>query len=168
MDVTGTLIAYYFYCHRRMWLHANGIRFEDTSEDVEMGVLIEETTYNHRPHKYEQISFGPIKIDFYDAKNKIIHETKKSSKFHETHIWQLKYYIYMLEQSGVSNVTGILEYPEERATEKVELNEEDRKRLREVIDLINKLLSLDDCPPRINSLKCKNCSYFDFCWSGEE
>lgn len=168
MDVTGTLIAYYFYCHRRMWLHANGIRFEDTSEDVEMGVLVEETSYNHRSSKYEQISIGPIKIDFYDAKNKKIHETKKSSKFHETHIWQLKYYIYILELSGVSNVKGILEYPEVRKTEKVDLNEDDRKRLEEIIDSINELLSLDVCPPRINSTKCKNCSYFDFCWSGEE
>jgi CRISPR-associated exonuclease Cas4 len=151
-----------------MWLHANGIRFEDTSEDVEMGVLVEETSYNHRSSKYEQISFGPIKIDFYDAKNKVIHETKKSSKFHETHIWQLKYYIYILELSGVSNVKGILEYPEVRKTEKVDLNEDDRKRLEEIIDSINELLSLDVCPSRINSPKCKNCSYFDFCWSGEE
>lgn len=168
MDVTGTLIAYYLYCHRRMWLHANCIRFEDTSEDVEMGVLVEETSYNHRSSKYEQISFGPIKIDFYDAKNRVIHEIKKSSKFHETHVWQLKYYILILERNGVENVSGILEYPQERKTEEVELNEDDRERLREIIDSVNKLLSLDTCPPRIKSPKCRNCSYNDFCWSGEE
>jgi CRISPR-associated exonuclease Cas4 len=168
MDITGTLIAYYFYCHRRMWLHTNGIRFEDTSEDVEMGVLIEETSYNHRTSKYEQISLGSIKIDFYDAKNRIIHETKKSSKFHETHIWQLKYYILMLEEVGVNNVSGILEYPQERKTEKVELSENDKNKLNEIVETITNLLISDDCPPRIISPKCKNCSYFDFCWSGEE
>ena len=64
--VTGTLIAYFFYCKRRMWLHANDIRFEDYSEDVAMGKLIEETTYLQRNINYEQIEFDGIK------KNKIV------------------------------------------------------------------------------------------------
>lgn len=167
MDVTGTLISYYFYCIRRMWLHANEIRFEDNSEDVAMGVVIEESTYLQRSNKFKQIEFGPIKIDFYDAKNKIIHEVKKSSKFHETHIWQLRYYIHALEQAGIEGVTGILEYPKEHKTEEVFLSEPDRKYIEELLDKIEKQIHQEQCPPLLNEPKCKNCSYFDFCYSGE-
>lgn len=62
--VTGTLISYYFYCKRRMWLHANDIRFEDTSDDVAMGRLIEDSTYLQRDSNYEQVELDGIKIDF--------------------------------------------------------------------------------------------------------
>ncbi|MFW6275447.1 MAG: CRISPR-associated protein Cas4, partial [bacterium] len=133
MQITGTLISYYFYCHRRMWLHANDIKMEDNSEDVAMGVLIEEQSYQHRSSKFEQIQIGPVKIDFYDKKNRVIHEVKKSSKFHETHIWQMKYYIYLFEQAGIEGVTGILEYPKERKTEEVLLSEPDREFLKELL-----------------------------------
>ena len=168
MQVTGTLINYYFFCHRQLWLHANDIRMEDTSEFVEMGNLIQETTYNQRASKYEQIELGPIKIDFYDAKNKIIHEVKKSSKFHETHTWQLKYYIYILEQSDIEGVTGILEYPKERKTEEVYLSLPDKDRIVELEKEITSLMHQEHCPPVINIPRCKNCSYYDFCYSGEQ
>lgn len=167
MQVTGTLISYYFYCHRRLWLHANGVQFEDNSEDVAMGVLIEETSYQQRSSKYQQVQIGPIKIDFYNGKNKVIHEVKKSSKFHETHIWQVRYYIYILEQAGVEGVTGILEYPKERKTEEVLLSEPDREYIKELIEKIDQLIHSENCPLAINKPKCKNCSYFDFCYANE-
>jgi len=167
MRITGTYISYYFYCFRRLWLHANGIQFEDSSEDVAMGVIIEESTYLRRSERYKQIELGPIKIDFYDAKNKVIHEVKKSNKFHETHIWQLRYYIYILEQAGIEGVTGILEYPKERKTEEVFLSEPDRVYITELIKKIDDIIHQEKCPPLLNKPKCKNCSYFDFCYSNE-
>jgi CRISPR-associated exonuclease Cas4 len=167
MQVTGTLISYYFYCKRRLWLHANGIQFEDTSEDVALGVVIEDSTYLQRSEKFKQIKLGPIKIDFYDSKNKVIHEVKKSPKFHETHIWQLRYYIYMLEQAGVTGVEGVLEYPKERKKEKVLLSDPDRKYLKELKNEIELLIRSKTCPLVINKPRCKNCSYYDFCYSQE-
>ncbi|MFW5983129.1 MAG: CRISPR-associated protein Cas4 [bacterium] len=167
MKVTGTLISYYFYCHRRMWLHANNIKMEDNSEDVAMGVLVEETSYLARSGKFQQIQIGPVKIDFYDAKNKIIHEVKKSDKFHETHIWQIRYYIYILENSGIEGVKGILEYPKARKTEEVFLSVADRVHIVKLIDEIEMLIHAEACPPVINKPKCKNCSYFDFCYIAE-
>lgn len=166
--VTGTLIAYYFYCKRRLWLHANEIRFEDNSEDVAMGKLIEETTYLQRNSNYEQIEIEGIKIDYYDHKNKIIHETKKSPKFEETHIWQLKYYIYTLKKNGIDGVKGILEYPTEHKTHIVELSEDDIKQIEELSKEIISIIKLEDCPSIIHSPKCKNCSYYDFCYVGED
>lgn len=165
--VTGTLIAYYFYCKRRMWLHANEIRFEDDSEDVAMGRLIEDTTYLQRNSNYEQIEMEGIKIDYYDHKNKIIHETKKSSKFEQTHIWQLKYYIYILKKNGIDGVVGILEYPEERKTNRINLNEEDTLKIQFFSQEILNIIQNENCPTLQKSNRCKNCSYFDFCYSTE-
>lgn len=167
MQVTGTLINYYFFCHRQLWLHANDIRMENTSELVEMRNLIHETSYLHRSEKYKEVEIGSIKIDFYDAKEKIIHEVKKSSKFHETHIWQLKYYIYILEHAGIEGVSGILEYPKERKTEEIFLSKPDRVRLTEIENEIFSLIHSETCPPLLNNQRCKNCSYFDFCYSNE-
>ena len=167
MEVTGTLISYYFYCHRRLWLHANDIKLEDNSEDVSMGVLIEESAYSQRSEKYKQIELGPIKIDFFDWQNKIIHEVKKSSKFHETHIWQIKYYIYIMEKAGIKGVTGILEYPTERKKENVFLSQPDRIRIDELKNEITQIIQSERCPPVLNNHKCKNCAYNDFCYAKE-
>nr|MBP8945773.1 Dna2/Cas4 domain-containing protein [Paludibacteraceae bacterium] len=43
MQVNATLINLYHVCKRECWLHANGIRFEHTSDLVYDGKLIHET-----------------------------------------------------------------------------------------------------------------------------
>lgn len=114
MQVTGTHMHYYFNCHRQLWLFANGINMEHTSGTVYEGKLIHETTYKQRSSKYEEIAIDGIKIDYYDTKNKVIHEIKKSSRLMESHVWQVKYYIYVLELNGIEGSMGLLEYPKER------------------------------------------------------
>jgi CRISPR-associated exonuclease Cas4 len=140
---------------------------EHNSETVSIGKLIHETSYQQRSERFQEIAIGPIKVDFFDQKNKVIHEVKKSSKLFESHCWQVKYYIYTFEQAGVTGVTGILEYPKERKTEEIFLSEPDREYIKELIDKINQLIHADNCPPAINKPRCKNCSYFDFCYSTE-
>lgn len=167
MEVTGTLISYYFYCKRRLWLHANNIRFEDNSEDVALGSLVEERTYKQRSSSYKQVEIGSIKIDFYDAKNKIIHEVKKSSKYHDTHIWQIKYYIFVLTNCGIEGIKGVLEYPSERKTEDVDFNSKDVDEINIIVKEIKNIIDCNKCPKLIGSLKCRKCSYYDFCYSSE-
>ena len=164
MHITGTHINYYFICHRKLWLFANSIQMEHTSDVVYEGKLIHETSYLQRSSKYEEIAIGGIKIDFYDAKNKVIHEIKKSSKLHESHIWQLKYYIFILEKSGIENVTSILEYPKERKTEEVYLSSIDIERINELETEITQIINSDHVPEIINKARCKSCSYYDFCF----
>ncbi len=167
MQITATLIQYYFFCHRQLWLHANDIKMEAGFDLVELGNLIQEESYNQRSEKYEQIEIGPVKIDFFDTKNKVIHEIKKSSKFHETHIWQVKYYIHVFEKYGIDGVSGILEYPKERKTEEVYLSQPDRQRIEELKQEISQIVASVDCPVVLKNPKCKNCSYYDFCYAGE-
>ncbi len=164
MQVTGTHIHYYFNCHRQLWLFANGINMEHTSDTVYEGKLIHETSYSERSERYKEVSIGPVKIDYFDQKNKVIHEIKKSSKLYRSHVWQVKYYIYILEQAGIEGVTGILEYPKERKTEEVYLSEPDREYLKELIEKIEQLIHSETCPHSIKKPKCKNCSYYDFCY----
>jgi CRISPR-associated exonuclease Cas4 len=167
MNITGTHINYYLICHRKLWLFANSIQMEHTNDAVSEGKLIHETTYQNRSSKYEEIEIEGIKIDYFDTKNKVIHEIKKSSKLFQAHTWQVKYYIYVLENNGLDGVSGLLEYPKERKTEEVYLSEPDRKYLDEIIIKIKEIINLDTCPPLIHQAKCKKCSYFDFCYANE-
>jgi len=167
MTITATHINYYHICHRKLWLFANGINMEHVSETVAEGKLLHETSYPQRAEKYTEISIGGSKIDFYDAKNKVIHEIKKSSSMEAAHEWQVKYYIWLLEQNGVEGAKGILEYPKLRETKEIGLTEEDKVYLQAVVRQIEKIIADEQCPPRINSKICKNCSYYDFCYIEE-
>jgi CRISPR-associated exonuclease Cas4 len=150
-----------------MWLHANGLNMEQTSDLVYEGKLIHETTYPQRSEKYEEVQIGGIKVDFYDAKNKVIHEIKKSDKVEAAHQWQLKYYIYTFEKFGIEGVSGILEYPKLRSKEELWLSDVDRDRIEEIENDIVKIIESDECPPVIDSKICKRCSYYDFCYVKE-
>jgi CRISPR-associated exonuclease Cas4 len=72
-----------------------------------------------------------------------------------------------LEQAGIEEVSGLLEYPKERKTEEVFLSEPDRIYLTELLETIDKLIHQEQCPSLLNKPKCKNCSYYDFCYSNE-
>ena len=165
MNITGTHFNYYQVCRRKLWLFANGIGMEHTSDLVYEGRLIHEESYPQRSEKYEEIEMDGIKVDYYDARNKVIHEIKKSDKVEKAHEWQLKYYIYVFERNGIEGVKGILEYPVLRKKDEIVLSEVDRDRLivmeKEIIHIIEK----EDCPPREKKKICKNCSYYDFCYS---
>lgn len=165
MHIIGTHLNYYFVCVRKLWLFANGINMEHTSDLVYEGKLIHETSYQDRSSKYEELEIGGCKIDYYDAKNKVIHEIKKSDKVEEAHEWQVKYYILVLERHGVEGVTGILEYPELRKTDKVVLSQIDRERLNEIEQEIRQIIDASQCPPCVKSKICKRCSYEEFCYT---
>lgn len=165
MSITGTLVQYYHVCKRRCWLHANNIRMEHTSDTVAEGKLLHETSYPQRAAKYTEIMLGGSKIDFYDAQNKVIHETKKSDKMEAAHEWQLKYYLLLLEEeAGVTGATGRLEYPKLRETKEITLSDEDKIYLKNCCAAIEKLIALENCPPRIDKPMCKKCSYYELCY----
>lgn len=167
MYINATLINLYNVCQRELWLHANGIRFEHTSDLVLEGKLIHEDSYPQRSEKYEEIELDGIKVDYYDAKSKVIHEIKKSNKVEKAHEWQVKYYLYVFEQNGIEGVTGLLEYPVLRKTQPVILSDLDREKIEAMKKDIEKIVSDENCPPLIQKSLCRNCSYFEFCYSQE-
>lgn len=167
MYITGTHFNYYLICHRKLWLFANGINMEHTSEAVYEGKLIHETSYSQRSDRFKEISIEGIRIDWFDTKNNVVHEIKKSDKREVAHIWQVKYYLYILEKNGIQ-ATGLLEYPKLRKTEEVLLAGPDRKFIEESLKDIETITTQEQSPDRLPLNKCRGCSYFDFCYAGEE
>lgn len=146
MNITATQINLYHVCKRELWLHANGMTMEHSSDIVYEGKLLHETVYPQRSERYEELEIGGCKIDFFDAKNKVVHEIKKSDKVDTAHEWQVKYYIYILEQNGINGVTGILEYPALRKTDKVILSETDHIRIKEILKDIQEIVESRSMP----------------------
>ena len=70
MQITATHINYYHICKRKLWLFANGINMEHTSEAVATGKLIHETTYPQRAEKYTELDVGEVKLIFTMPKTK--------------------------------------------------------------------------------------------------
>jgi CRISPR-associated exonuclease Cas4 len=177
MTITATHVNYYHVCERKLWLFSHAIQMEHTSELVLEGKLIGESTYPQRAERYTELELSVdlgegrgianVKIDFYDAKNRVVHEVKKSAKIEEAHRAQVKFYLYVLGQSGVEGAKGVLEYPKQRHTEGVELGVEDNDRITRWIVEINRIVALETCPKVINKPMCKTCSYCDFCYADE-
>lgn len=176
MNINATLINYLHLCHRKLWLHAHAIRMEHTSDIVAEGKLIGETSYPQRADKNQELELSATfegielsaKIDFFDAIKGIVYETKKSAAKELAHVAQVQFYLYLLRKNNVTAHYGQIEYPKLRQTERVELNEEDEKKIESSILKASKIIALESCPPTLPKSKCSKCSYFDFCWSGEE
>lgn len=176
MNITGTLINIYHICRRQVWLHANGIRMEATSDIVADGKLTHETSYQQRSEKYTEIMISSIlpnglelmgKIDFYDTTRKVVHEVKRSDKSEDAHEWQAKYYLWLLELNGTVGAQAIIEYPKLRQTKNILLTEPDKSYLQMIIQDIHGVSTAEVCPSRINSKICQNCSYYDLCYIEE-
>jgi CRISPR-associated exonuclease Cas4 len=167
-QITATLINLYHVCHRELWLHAHEIRMEHTSEIVAEGKLIGETAYDRRSDKYTQVELDGIKIDFYDPKNKVVHETKRGRAIEAAHRAQVQYYLYKLGQQGVEGASGLIEYPDLKKTEPVAaLAAAEVAEIAHWAAEVQRVVALDTCPPTINKPFCKQCAYHDLCYIGE-
>lgn len=162
--LTATHVNYYHVCHRKLWLFAQQITMEQTSDLVYEGKLIGEESYAQRAERYRELQIEGIKIDHFDAKNRVVREVKKSNKLEPAHIAQLKYYLFVLEVYGLTELTGILEYPTLRKTQTVLLTEEDRAAIPLWIADIERIVASEVCPPVIHKKFCKTCSYYEFCY----
>lgn len=167
MNITGTHIAYLHTCHRKLWLFANGIQMEHTSETVAEGKLIAETTYLDRARKYTELALEGIKIDFYDAKNRVVHEVKKSDKVENAHIAQVKYYLAVLVRNGIEEPEAILEYPKLRQREFIHWSEDILADAEAWEAEVQRIVSAENCPALEQKSICKKCSYYELCFVGE-
>ena len=152
---------------------------EHTSEIVYEGKLIGETTYPQRAERYTEVEISvepdvpdgiglSAKIDFYDPYLGVVHEVKKSAAREQAHVAQVQFYMYVLRRNGIKAEYGIIEYPKLRQTERVELDKDGEAVMEGWIANARKIIESEQCPPLLPKLKCKSCSYFDFCWAGED
>lgn len=168
MQVTGTHIAYLHTCRRKLWLFANGINMEHTSDLVAEGRLIDETSYPERAAKFTEVKIDGVKIDYYDARNRKIHEVKKSSSVEQAHIAQVQYYLYKLAQKGIEGASGVIEYPKLKQRQEVAcLTAEETITISTWEHAVQEIVVSHRCPEVIRARICNQCSYHDFCYSGE-
>lgn len=160
-NITGLMVYYYFICQRKLWYFVNSINMEQNSELVEIGKILDETSYSRE--KKGILIDNTINIDF--VKNgAVLHEVKKTKAIEEAGIWQIKYYIYYLEKRGVKNIEAKIDFPLLRETKEILLEQEDREALENVIKNIEDIANQDKPPEIIDSKICKKCSYFDLCY----
>ena len=99
-----------------------------------------------------------------ENENVQLHEIKKSKAIEEAGIWQVKYYLYYLEERGVKNIKGKIDYPLMKKTLLVELSKQDREKLKSIIDEIESMKK-EEFPPKFTEQKiCKKCAYHDLCF----
>lgn len=174
-------MAYYFVCPRKLWFFAHNIQCEQESDAVRMGKHIHETSYTRK--KKEVSVDGVIVVDWIDHGEKVVHEVKKSSSMEQAHEWQLKYYLWYLEQKGLDvadeqrarkfegdppkrGYIGELNYPRLRQTKPIILSQEDRQTLEQkILPNIRKIINRDTPPKTVEWEICKSCSYNELCYS---
>ena len=128
--ITGVMIYYYFVCKRKLWYFIHEINMESENENVMLGKLLDESSYQ-RDDKHINID-NVINIDFI-KEHKELHEVKKSRSIEEAGIWQVKYYLYYLKQRGADGFKARIDYPLIKKNLVVELTQEDEERLEEII-----------------------------------
>ena len=163
MKIYASLIESYMVCPRQAWLLAHQIGGDQYNDFLGIGRLLSEETYKR---DQKEILIDSNKIDIIKNKDGImtIIETKKSSRKIKAAKMQLLYYLYSLSKKGYV-VKGEIRVPKEKKIINVELNENERRLIEKVANEVKSLLNnkRPPIPKRIGS--CKNCSYYEFCWS---
>ena len=160
--VGGTEINYYFVCKKKLWLFANGIRLEHTSDRVDYANLVHESSYP-RTSKLEVLVDGLLRIDL-DSKDGVIHEIKMTKAFQDAHHYQLLYYLYYLKQKGMIGLKGEINYPKLKKKDIVELTPELEQEMEDILSKVRELKISETCPQIGAHATCKKCSYENFCW----
>ena len=159
--ITGVMIYYYFVCKRKLWYFIHEINMESENENVMLGKLLDESSYQ-RDDKHINID-NVINIDFI-KEHKELHEVKKSRSIEEAGIWQVKYYLYYLKQRGADGFKARIDYPLIKKNLVVELTQEDEERLEEIIREICLLIE-EEFPPQFQAVKiCNKCAYHALCF----
>lgn len=160
-NITGLMIYYYFICERKLWYFTNEISMEQNSELVAIGTILDETSYTRE--KKNILIDNTINIDF--IKNgAVLHEVKKTKAIEQAGIWQVKYYMYYLENKGLKNITAKIDFPLLRETKEITLEQKDKEILENVIKNIEEIAKKDKPPKAIGQKMCKKCAYYDLCY----
>lgn len=162
INVTGTMVWYYFVCKREVWLISHGIESDQDDDNIIIGRAIHEESYKR---DVKEITLPNSRIDAIEYKNgaTVVIEIKKSSKTKNAAEMQLLYYMFQIYKPGLK-IKGEIRIPKEKKIIEVELTEEHIKELEETITEIKNIIT-DDMPKPIKNSHCKNCAYSEFCWS---
>ncbi|WP_303865040.1 CRISPR-associated protein Cas4 [Alkalibaculum bacchi] len=162
VEITGTVMNYFFHCHRQCWLFYNRINLEDNSEDVHIGKILHEIKSKG---KNTEIVVDSVKLD--KITDEYVIELKKSDADLEAAKMQLAYYLFILSRKGIDRV-GKLQVIEKNKQEKtihiVILNDEMIQKIEKVLSEIKLLLTKENPPEPVVKKGCKKCAYYEYCF----
>ncbi|AUD06731.1 CRISPR-associated protein Cas4 [Spirosoma pollinicola] len=176
LRIGGMLVGYYRLCPRKAWLSMRGIWMEQESDTVALGRLLDEYSYDRSDKHIEINAEAPDgtplvgKIDRATLKNGVLHETKKSRSCEDAHLWQVRFYLWLLTRNGVtrsdgSPFRGQLDYPLLRRTEWVTLEPEHIDELVATVSAIRELATQDVPPTRLlKRTFCTKCAFDELCY----
>ncbi|SDG29697.1 CRISPR-associated exonuclease, Cas4 family [Fontibacillus panacisegetis] len=163
MRITGTMVNYYVHCRRQCWLFANGMNFEDDSEDVRIGKVLHELKNESKSGR--EIAIEGIKVD--KLTDQYVTEFKKSDSDIEATKWQTIYYMYVLKQKGMDR-KGSIQFMErnrqDSTTISLELDEETEQHMISMLEEMEQYLDQDQPNPAVLDKKCKRCAYYAYCF----
>jgi CRISPR-associated exonuclease Cas4 len=160
--VNGTLIWYYYICRREVWLMGHQIMPDQENDNIIIGRTIAEHSYG-RDNK--EIVLDNIKIDTMVIENGqiCISEVKKSSRYHESAMMQLAFYLEQMQERGL-DVRGELRFPKEKIREEVYFDNTLKEKLQKTKQDILHILHMEQPPEPDKNKFCRQCAYAEFCW----
>lgn len=166
--ITGSMINYYIVCTKKLWYFSKNISMENNNYNVELGKLLDETTFTK--HKKSICINQEINIDFISNKNNnqqpniVIHEVKKSKALEKASILQSKYYLYYIKKRGIDNISATINYPLVNKKVEIILSQDDCIEIEKIIIDIQNIIS-QSIPPNVTKKSyCKKCAYFELCY----
>lgn len=163
LKVTGTLVWYYYICHREVWLISRKITADQDDPNIDYGRFLQENVYERDK---KEITVGHLKVDLIKKRDGglVVGEIKKSSASQESARMQLLFYLYELKQLGIK-AEGELLFPKERKKSSVILDDTAEQEIEALKEHILQIISLD-IPPQPKWINwCRNCAYKELCWS---
>lgn len=163
INVSGTLIWYYYICPREVWLIGHQITADQDDSNISLGRFIQDHSYSR---ERKELVVGRSKMDVFRVTDDglVIGEVKKSSKFRSSARMQLAFYLSELKHRGIE-ARGELRFPKEKRKEKVMLDEQTERELDKVRREILRILYLPEPPEPKKINFCRSCAYTEFCWS---
>lgn len=149
---------------------------EQESDTVALGKQLGATAYPREKKELDLEVEGPDgvrlvgRIDHANLRDGVLHEVKKSPSAHEAHVWQLRFYLWLLRLADVNTpkgkpFTGQLDYPALRKTHEVTLSQEDASHLTALVQQLTALARTPHPPPRLSErASCRGCSYEELCY----
>jgi|Deesub1362B_J571_1020462.scaffolds.fasta_scaffold00214_8 CRISPR-associated exonuclease Cas4 len=161
--ITGTLVWYYYICHREVWLMSRHLEPSQENPFIEIGRLISEESYK-RDRKEIRIDNLVIDILRRDDEQVVIGEVKKSSRFEKSARMQLAFYLSRIKEMGVK-ARGELLFPKEKKRIEVSLSPELEEELKNAEVKIQKIINSEHPPEPKKNRFCSKCGYNEFCWA---
>ncbi|WP_148867532.1 CRISPR-associated protein Cas4 [Thermosediminibacter litoriperuensis] len=163
INITGTLVWYYFICPRQVWLMSHNINPDEDDENVAIGRFLHQESY---ARERKEISFHGGKVDVLGTRDGqiVVAEIKKSKKAEQSARMQLAFYLYELRKLGIE-AKGELRYIEEKRKEQIVLDEQLTVEVENAMVRILRLM-YEPVPPKPQKIRwCSNCAYKEFCWA---